>query len=84
MDATNWRLLIGGATLFVTIIIGILQLLKKSESIKETTITSFREGDAINGHKANRDIVSGDNMEIIIREIMFMGTKVKLILLPMK
>ncbi len=64
MDTMDWGLLLGGLTLLATIIIGILQLLKKTESIKETTIKSTGKGDAVNGHKAGRDMyddkVAGD------------------------
>lgn len=62
MDTMDWGLLIAGLTLLATIIIGILQLFKKSEATKEKTIKSTGKGDAVNGHKSGRDVYGGDTV----------------------
>ena len=60
MDTTDWGILIGGATLIATIVIGILQLTKKTKDTYSAKVFGF--GDAVNGDKVNGDKVNGDKV----------------------
>ena len=59
----NILTVIGIIVTIISITIGIIQLIKKPKSAKESTsITATGGGDAVNGNKTDRDSYGGDHV----------------------
>lgn len=63
MNETTF-IVIGLFIAFATLIVAIMQYIKKNKTAKKvTTVTSSGAGDAVNGDKAGRDYYRGDKID---------------------